>query len=375
MEVKEGLGPKKDFIEEKYDAADLKRIHLLKKLLNNNKSIYFSNLVNGITNRIYDLSEEYGISRKDIYAKFETYKNCYNINDEMDLSMWKNSTKTEIQNCINEIKLYKNDNYNSILKGLNAMLQNDNKNNKKNQKDEKDYNVSEDDSFIENNGEEYEENDDEESESDNKNSSHIKNNPKNLERDKYKNRIYNSTPVPKVDIIIDNIFRDGVNHFYINYDKNSEKALINILKLFKKENTCYIKDFESLIHCNIDNKLIIYNLKEDFNKSEIDFIENIFKGKTYNMRKGSKKNINKNISIKTKHLIIKSKINLAKKFNEKCLRLFSIIEKQEYHCIRVDFNQKLSYQKFRNILKLEQFLPLKEFNDDDDFIPFDDNSE
>lgn len=121
--------------------------------------------------------------------------------------------------------------------------------------------------------------------------------------------------------------------------------------------------------------MIIYNLKEDFNKSEIDFIENIFKGKTYNMRKGSKKNINKNISIKTKHLIIKSKINLAKKFNEKCLRLFSIIEKQEYHCIRVDFNQKLSYQKFRNILKLEQFLPLKEFNDDDDFIPFDDNSE
>ena len=126
MEVKEGLGPKKDFIEEEYDEVDLKRIHLLKKLLNNNKSIYFSNLVNGITNRIYDLSEEYGISRKDIYAKFETYKNCYNINDEMDLSMWKNSTKTEILNCINEIKLYKNDNYNSILKGLNAMLQNDN---------------------------------------------------------------------------------------------------------------------------------------------------------------------------------------------------------------------------------------------------------
>ena len=120
MKVKEGLGPKKDFIEEEYDEVDLKRIHLLKKLLNNNKSIYFSNLVNGITNRIYDLSEEYGISRKDIYAKFETYKNCYNINEEMDLSMWKNSTKTEIQNCINEIKLYKNDNYNSILKGLNA---------------------------------------------------------------------------------------------------------------------------------------------------------------------------------------------------------------------------------------------------------------
>ena len=69
MKVKEGLGPKKDVIEEEYDEVDLKRIHLLKKLLNYNKSIYFSNLVNGITNRIYDLSEEYGISRKDIYGK------------------------------------------------------------------------------------------------------------------------------------------------------------------------------------------------------------------------------------------------------------------------------------------------------------------
>ena len=49
-------------------------------------------------------------------GKFDTYKNCYNINGEVDLSMLKNSSKREIKNCINEIKLYKNANFNSILK-------------------------------------------------------------------------------------------------------------------------------------------------------------------------------------------------------------------------------------------------------------------
>ena len=88
--------------------------------------------------------------------------------------MWKNSSKIEIQNCINEIKLYKNVDFNSILNGLNAMIQNDIKNNKKIRKDEKDCNVSEDDSFIEKNEEEYEENDYEESESDNKKSTNLK---------------------------------------------------------------------------------------------------------------------------------------------------------------------------------------------------------
>ena len=41
--------------------------------------------------------------------------------------MWKNNSKREIKNCINEIKLYKNANFNSILNTLNAMSQDDDK--------------------------------------------------------------------------------------------------------------------------------------------------------------------------------------------------------------------------------------------------------
>ena len=83
--------------------------------------------------------------------------------------------------------------------------------------------------------------------------------------------------VPRVDVIIDDNFEDNVQHLYINYDKNFENVLIKILNLFKKEGTCYIKDFKSLVRSNIDNKLILYNLKEDFNFSLIKFIETNFK--------------------------------------------------------------------------------------------------
>ena len=86
--------------------------------------------------------------------------------------------------------------------------------------------------------------------------------------------------VPRVDVIIDDNFEDNVQHFYINYDKNSENVLIKILNLFKKEGTCYIKDFKSLVRSNIDNKLNVYNLKEDFTFSIIKFIETNFKGET-----------------------------------------------------------------------------------------------
>ena len=60
--------------------------------------------------------------------------------------MWKNSSKREIKNFINEIKLYKNANFNSILNALNAMIQNDDKKKKESEDEPK---VSEEDSLNE----------------------------------------------------------------------------------------------------------------------------------------------------------------------------------------------------------------------------------
>lgn len=57
-----------------------------------------------------------------------------------------NNNKREVKNFINEIKLYKNANFNSILNALNSMIQNYDK---KKKESEDEHKVSEEDSLNE----------------------------------------------------------------------------------------------------------------------------------------------------------------------------------------------------------------------------------